>query len=46
LRSVFGVANEWSIDDPEATARVRSTAIKVPLVGVLWVAGWAIAGAA
>lgn len=44
LRSVFGVANDWPSEDAEATARVRGTAIKVPLVGFVWVLGWAVAG--
>jgi hypothetical protein len=46
LRSVFGVANDWPSEDGEATARVRGTAIKVPLVGLGWVLGWAVAGTA
>ena len=44
LRSVFSVANDWANDDPEATARVRGTAIKVPGVSLVWVLGWAVAG--
>ena len=44
LRSVFSVANDWANDDPEATARVRGTAIKVPGVSLVWVLGWSVAG--
>ena len=46
LRSVFGVANDWSSTDAEAGARVRGTAIKVPLVNFVWVVGWGLAGSA
>lgn len=46
LRSIFGIANDWASDDESATRRVRSTAIKVPLVSGIWIAGWAIAGLA
>ncbi len=45
LRSVFGVANEWSNEDAETSARVRGTAIKVPIVNLVWVAGWGITAA-
>jgi hypothetical protein len=44
LRSVFSVANDWPSDDVEATTRVRGTAIKVPVVGLVWVLGSAVAG--
>ncbi|MFZ9905808.1 MAG: hypothetical protein ACO3GE_10440 [Steroidobacteraceae bacterium] len=46
LRSVFGAANDWSRDEDDAVARIRGTAIKAPIVGLLWVLGWAIAGSA
>lgn len=46
LRSVFGIANDWSREDSDAVARIRATAIKVPVVALVWVVGWAIAGAA
>lgn len=45
LRSVFSVANDWSNNGDEAATRIRGTAIKVPLVGLGWVLGWAIVGA-
>jgi len=46
LRSVFGIANDWARDDAGAVARLRATALKVPAVALVWVVGWAIAGAA
>jgi len=46
LRSVLGVANDWAHDDTETGARVRATALKVPAVALVWVVGWAFAGAA
>ena len=39
LRSVFGAANDWSRDEDDAVARIRGTAIKAPIVGLLWVLG-------
>lgn len=46
LRSVFGVANDWASEDGPGSERVRSTAIKVPAICAVWIAGWALLGSA